>query len=60
MRELNDAVIEEHAKTLKLPALRRELDRLGHHAHIITTKGLSYRTAARRRGAGREPEKTAT
>ena len=28
------------------------LDRLGHHAHIITTKGASYRTAARRRGAG--------
>ena len=27
------------------------LDRLGHHAHIIT-KGLSYRTAARRRGTG--------
>ena len=26
------------------------LDRLGHHAHIITTKGVSYRTAARRRG----------
>ena len=34
------------------------LDRLGHHAHIITTKGLSYRTAARRRGG--EPEKAAT
>ena len=28
------------------------LDRLGHHAHIITTKGASYRTAARRRDAG--------
>ena len=28
------------------------LDRLGHHAHIITTKGASYRTAARRRAAG--------
>ena len=27
------------------------LDRLGHHAHIITTKGVSYRTAARRRVA---------
>ena len=34
------------------------LDRLGHHAHIITTKGRSYRTATRRRGAGSEPEKT--
>ena len=34
------------------------LDRLGHHAHIITTKGLSYRTAARRRSAGRQPENT--
>ena len=32
------------------------LDRLGHHAHIITTKGLSYRTAVRRRGAGSEPD----
>lgn len=28
------------------------LDRLSHHAHIITTKGDSYRTAARRRRAG--------
>ena len=28
------------------------LDRLGHHAHIITTKGVSYRTAVRRRGGG--------
>ena len=27
------------------------LDRVGHHAHIITTKGVSYRTAARRRVA---------
>ena len=27
------------------------LDRLAHHAHIITTKGASYRTAARRHGA---------
>ena len=35
------------------------LDRLGHHAHIITTKGASYRTAARRRGAGGDsPEAT--
>lgn len=25
------------------------LDRLGHHAHIITTKGVSYRTRKRRR-----------
>ena len=24
------------------------LDRLGHHAHIITTKGVSYRTQKRR------------
>ncbi len=23
------------------------LDRLGHHAHVITTKGVSYRTARR-------------
>lgn len=36
------------------------LDRLGHHAHIITTKGLSYRTATRRRGAGRDSEKAET
>lgn len=28
------------------------LDRLSHHSHIITTKGDSYRTAARRRNAG--------
>ena len=28
------------------------LDRLGHHAHIITTKGPSFRTSARRRNAG--------
>lgn len=27
------------------------LDRLAHHPHIITTKGVSYRTAARRHGA---------
>ena len=32
------------------------LDWLGHHAHIITTKGLSYRTAARRRSVGSESE----
>ena len=41
---------------------RREADhgarcwnRVGHHAHIITTKGLSYRTAARRRSTGSAP-----
>lgn len=28
------------------------LDRLGHHAHILTTKGPSFRTSARRRDAG--------
>ena len=28
------------------------LDRLVHHAHIITTKGPSFRTSARRRSAG--------
>ena len=28
------------------------LDRLGHHAHILTTKGPSFRTSARRRNAG--------
>ena len=31
---------------------------VGHHAHIITTKDLSFRTGARRRGAGSKPEKT--
>ena len=34
------------------------LDRLGHHAHIITTKGVSYRTAARRRSGGGSPQAT--
>ena len=34
------------------------LDRLGHHAHIITTKGASYRTAARRRNGGGSPQVT--
>lgn len=27
-------------------------DRLGHHAHILTTKGPSFRTSAHRRDAG--------
>ena len=31
------------------------LDRLGHHAHVITTKGVSYRTA--RRGAAKTASK---
>ncbi len=30
------------------------LDRLGHHAHILTTKGDSYRTRKRRQQAPRE------
>jgi DNA replication protein DnaC len=48
------------------------LDRLGHHAHVLTTKGPSYRTRARRSaaddggtlnprkatGAGKQPEPT--
>lgn len=32
------------------------LDRIGHHAHILTTKGASYRT--QRRGKPRPPEPT--
>ena len=32
MSELNDAVIAEHAKTLKLPALRREYGQLARQA----------------------------
>ena len=32
MSELNDAVIEEYAKAIKLPALRRECDQLARQA----------------------------
>ena len=32
MSELNDALIEEHSRTLKLPALRREYGSLARHA----------------------------
>ena len=32
MTELSDALIEQHAKTLKLPALRREYGQLARQA----------------------------
>ena len=39
MSELNDALIQEHAKTLKLPALRREY---GHLARQARADSWSY------------------
>ena len=36
------------------------LDRIGHHAHIITTKGASYRTQRRVKKSSAEPPKGAT
>lgn len=37
---------------VNLPLTTALLDRLGHHAHILTTKGSSFRTSAHRRNAG--------
>ncbi len=36
------------------------LDRIGHHAHILTTKGVSYRTQRRAKRGAAEPSKGIT
>ena len=36
------------------------LDRIGHHAHILTTKGVSYRTQRRAKRGSAEPSKGTT